>query len=62
MICELNNVEAVANLMLNAHIDGVGPYDAIEVLSEMTSSDVIDFMRREMRRDRCVLSIIEKEA
>ena len=48
--------------MLNAHIDGVGPYDAIEVLSEMTSSDVIDFMRREMRRDRCVLSIIEKEA
>lgn len=62
MVCELNNVEAVANLMLNSHIDGVSPYDAIEVLSELTSNDVIEFMRREMRRDRCVLSIIEKEA
>ena len=62
MIFELNNVESVANLMLNAHIDNVGPYDAIDVLSELTSSDVIDYMRRELRRDRCVLSIIEKEA
>ncbi len=62
MILELNNVESVANMMLNAHIDDVGPYDAIEVLSELTSEDVIDYMRRELRRDRCVLSIIEKEA
>lgn len=62
LIRELNNVEAVANLMLNSHMEGVGPYDAIEVLSELTSSDVTDFMRRELRRDRSVLSIIEKEA
>ncbi|WP_028518338.1 EF-P 5-aminopentanol modification-associated protein YfmH [Ruminococcus flavefaciens] len=62
MILELNNVESVANMMLNAHIDDVGPYDAIEVLSALTSDDVIDYMRRELRRDRCVLSIIEKEA
>lgn len=62
MIRELNNVEAVANLMLSAHMDGNGPYDAIDLLSELTKDDVTDFMRSEMRSDRCVLSVIEKEA
>ncbi len=62
MIRGLNNVEAVSNLMLSAHMDGTGPYDAIEVLSDLTCADVIDYMRREMRPDRSVLSIIEKEA
>ncbi len=61
MIRELNNVEAVANLMLNSHMDGAGPYDAINVLSDLTREDVTDYMRREMRPDRCVLSVIEKE-
>ena len=62
MIRGLNNVEAVSNLMLSAHMDGTGPYDAIEVLSDLTCADVIDYMRRELRPDRSVLSIIEKEA
>ena len=63
MIRGLNNVEAVANLMLSAYMDGnVSPYDTIEVLSELTSTDVINYMRRELRRDRSVLSIIEKES
>ncbi|WP_297957748.1 EF-P 5-aminopentanol modification-associated protein YfmH [uncultured Ruminococcus sp.] len=62
LIRELNNVEAVASLMLCAHMDEVGPYDAIEALSDLTGADVIDYMRRELRPDRCVLSVIEKEA
>lgn len=62
MIRGLNNVEAVANLMLNAHMDSVGPYDTIEVLSDLTCDDVIDYMRRELRPDRSVLSVITKEA
>ena len=62
LIRELNNVEAVASLMLCSHMDEVGPYDAIEALSDLTSADVIDYMRRELRPDRCVLSVIEKEA
>ena len=61
LVRELNNVEAVANLMLNSHMEDVGPYDAIQVLSDMTSSDVIDFMRRELIPDRSVMSVIEKE-
>lgn len=62
LVRELGNVEAVANLMIGAHMDGVGPYDAIEVLSDMTSGDVADFIRRELHSDRSVLSVIEKEA
>jgi predicted Zn-dependent peptidase len=62
MIRELNNVEAVANLMLGAHMEGVGPYDSIDILSELTSGDVTEFMKNEMHDGRCVLSVIEKEA
>ena len=62
MIRELNNVEAVSNLMLGAHMENVGPYDSIDILSELTSSDVTEFMEKEMHKDRCVLSVIEKEA
>ena len=30
LVRELNNVEAVANLMMNSHMDGVSPYDTIQ--------------------------------
>lgn len=59
LIRELNNVEAVANLMINAHIDGVSPYDTISILSKITSSDVLEFIRNEMNEDKFVLSIVE---
>ncbi|WP_303834211.1 EF-P 5-aminopentanol modification-associated protein YfmH [Ruminococcus flavefaciens] len=62
MVRELNNVEAVASLMLNAYMEGVSPYDSISIMSELTCGDVIEFMRTELRRDRCVLSVIETEA
>lgn len=59
MIRDLNNVESVANLMINAHMEGVSPYEAISVLSEMKCSDVYDFIRSDLCRDRLVLSVIE---
>ena len=61
LIRELNNVDAVANLMLNSHTDGVSPYAAIDTLSELTAQDVMKFVTEELREDRAVLSIIEKE-
>lgn len=61
MVRELNNVEAVASLMLNAYMENVSPYDSISIMSELTCGDVIDFMRSQLRRDRCVLSVIETE-
>lgn len=59
MIRDLNNVESVANLMINAHMEGVSPYEAISVLSEMKCSNVYDFIRSDLCRDRLVLSVIE---
>lgn len=59
MIRELNNVEAMANLMINSHMEEVSPFDAVNVLSEMKSSDVMDFIRSELRSDRLVMSVIE---
>ncbi|MBE6859258.1 MAG: insulinase family protein [Ruminococcus sp.] len=59
MVRDLNNVESVANLMINSHMEGVSPYDAVNVLSEMKCSDVYEFIRSELCRDRLVLSVIE---
>jgi hypothetical protein len=55
----LNNVESVANLMMNAHMEGTGPYDSISVLSELTSEDAMEFIRDEMKRDKLVMSVIK---
>lgn len=59
LIRELNNVEAVANLMINAHMDGTAPFDTIDALSEMTSSDCFEFISREMDADKLVMSVVE---
>lgn len=59
MVRELNNVEAVANTMMNSHMEGVSPYDAIKFTSELKSDDVLSFIRDELRGDRLVMSVIE---
>ena len=61
LVRELNNVEIVANVMLGAHMDGVSPYASIDTLSEITSSDVLDFIRSEFLSDRLVLSVVERK-
>lgn len=60
LIRELNNVDSVASLMLNSHIDGVSPYDSMELLAGLKSSDVYDFICSELHSSRRVLSIIER--
>ena len=47
--------------MLNSHMEETSPYDAIDTLSELTPKDVLEFVTKELREDRAVLSIIEKE-
>lgn len=59
LIRELNNVEAVANLMLNAYMDGVAPFDTINQLSRLTSEDCLDFIRNELSDDKLVMSVVE---
>lgn len=60
LIRQLNNVSAVANLMINNHMDGINPYDILDSLSEITYDDVCDFIKSELLTDRLVLSVIER--
>lgn len=60
MVREMNNVEAVANIMLGAHMDGVSPFDSVDILSELTADDVADFIKTELKSDRLVLSVVER--
>lgn len=61
LVRELNNVEAVANLMINSHMEGTGPYEAIEVLSSLTKDDVLGFIADELCEDKLVMSVVEGE-
>ncbi len=59
LVRELNNVESVANLMITAHMDGVGPFDTIDELSKLTGDDCLEFIRTELLADRLVMSVVE---
>ncbi|MBE6857386.1 MAG: insulinase family protein [Ruminococcus sp.] len=61
LIRELNNVEAVANLMINAGMDKVSPFETIEILSEMKVSDCFEFIKNELTGDKVVMSVVEGE-
>jgi predicted Zn-dependent peptidase len=62
LVRELNNVEAVANLMINSSMEGVEPYDTIKVLSEMTYDDVMNYMKNELSPEKLAISIVKGEA
>ena len=62
MIQEMNNVSAVANIMMNAHMSGVAPFDTIKVLSEMTLEDVNEFLRKEINTEHSTLSIVRNSS
>ncbi|MBR2283605.1 MAG: insulinase family protein [Ruminococcus sp.] len=59
MIRMTNSVEAVAMSALNLAMQGVGPYDEIKILSELKSSDVVQFIRDSLIPDKSVLSVID---
>lgn len=62
MVQEMNNVSAVANLMMNAHMAGVSPFDTIKILSEMTLEDVNRFLREEINTEHSTLSIVRSSS
>lgn len=59
LIRELNNVESVANLMINSYMEEIGPFDTINVLSAMTSKDCLNFIINELSEDKLVMSVVE---
>lgn len=60
LVREMNDVENVANLMMSAYMDGVSPYDTIDLLTKLTPQDVHDFISNELSEDKLVLSVIER--
>ncbi len=62
LVRELNNVEAVANLMINSHMCGTKPFDMIDILSQATSKQCLEFIKREITEDKLVMSVVEEAA
>ena len=60
LVRELNNVELVSSLMMSAHMDGVPPFDTIDMLADLTAEDVLGFMADGLKKDKAVLSVIER--
>lgn len=62
MVQEMNYVSTVANLMMNAHLNRVSPFDTIEILSRMTLEDVNRFLREEIDPELSTLSVVMSPA
>lgn len=58
-IRELNNTEAVANLMINSYFADVSPFDSIQVLKQMTFEDVQKCLMERFDADKAAVSVIE---
>lgn len=59
LIRQLNNVEAVASMMIGAYMAEVSPYDIIDTVSGMTSEKVLEYIKSDLKEDRLVMSVIE---
>lgn len=58
LVRELNNVSAVTNAMITAHMAGGGIYDTLKALSEMTIDDCNRFVQEEINVAHMTLSMI----
>ena len=59
LVRQLNNVEAVASMMLSGYMAKVSPYDIIDTVSKMTSETVLKYIRSDLNEDKLVMSVIE---
>lgn len=59
LIRQLNNVEAVASMMIGAYMAEVSPYDIIDTVSGMTSDTVLEYIHSELNDDKLVMSVVE---
>lgn len=57
-IRDTDKVTAVANMMMNAHLSGVKPFDTINVLSKITLDDANRYIREEIDTSLSSLSVI----
>jgi len=62
LIREFNNVEEVANIMINSHMDGISPYDEERTLSAVSANDVLEFIKSELFPEKLAISVIRNGA
>lgn len=60
LVRQMCNVTAMANAMINSHMAGYEPFKVVDTLSELTSDDILSFIKAELSADKSVLSVIEK--
>ncbi|MBQ8688555.1 MAG: insulinase family protein [Ruminococcus sp.] len=58
MALDMSYVSSAANLMMNAHLNGVKPFDLLEIISKMTLEDVNNFLRNEIDPELSTLSVV----
>ncbi len=56
---EFNNVEAVANSMINAQFENISMFDTVKIISEMTFEDVQKCLCERFDVSKCAISIVE---
>lgn len=62
MVQSFNNVNSVANHLINSQMNGVSIFDTIDVLSNMTLEDANNFLRTELHPEKATLSIVKNNS
>ena len=58
-IREFNNVDSVANLLINNYFSNLSPFDGVKILSQMTYEDVQSCLIERFDTENVAISIIE---
>ena len=61
LIMKFNNVEAVANLMINSAMSGIASFDTVTMLSSLTIEDANRWLREELLPQQATLSIMKNQ-
>ena len=61
LIMKFNNVEAVANLMINSAMSGIAPFDTVTMLSSLTIEDANRWLREELQQQQATPSIMKNQ-
>lgn len=59
LVQQLCSVTSFANVMINTHMAGCNPFDVVDIVSELTAEDALNFIKSELLPERTVLSVIE---
>ena len=61
LIRKFNNVESVANMMINAAMSNVTPFDMVNLLSSLTIAEANRWLQEELLPQQATLSIMKNK-